>query len=279
MTTVWINGQGQDHLKLPHRGLAYGDGIFETLRIQHNRAPLLSAHLKRLAHSAHTLGFGTGFNIQSIEAQVLSVLSSGHNHCGVLKILVLRHHQGRGYAFVDGTPDVIVEFYPADLLPFGWELPPLQVGRCDSVVSVNRQLAGHKHLNRIDSVLAAAEVRAQQWDDGFRFVGDQLVEATSANVFTVKGNCLKTPEIDLAGVKGVAREHILALAPAHFDAVVVGEITESDVCEAEAVFVSNAVILLRQVGSFTLGTQRVEYTQQPPGLLQLINSLREEMSR
>lgn len=275
MVTMWINGKRQNHLTLPHRGLAYGDGIFETLRIQNHTAPFLTAHLTRLATSAQALLLAAPVQFAAIESLVLSCLSSLPEPIGVLKIILLRQHQGRGYGFEAGTPDVVVEFYPANDLPWGWELPALHLGHCQTPVSVNTQLAGHKHLNRMDSVLAMAEVQAQHWDDGLRFVGERLIEATSANVFLVKNNQLLTPSLNEAGVKGIARDIILSHATPFFDRVVVCEPTLSDVCDAEALFVTNAVLLLRQVASFSTAEQRIGYQSTPASLKRLIISLRE----
>lgn len=279
MVTLWINGKSEHHLTLPHRGLAYGDGIFETLRIQNHSAPFLSAHLKRLASSAQALFLADQKQMSAVEPLVLSCLSSLPEPTGVLKILLLRHHQGRGYGFESGMPDVIVEFYPSDEQPWGWALPALHLGHCQTPVSVNSQLAGHKHLNRMDSVMATAEVRGQHWDDGLRFVGDRLIEATSANVFLVKDNQLLAPSLKDAGVKGIARDIVLSHATGFFDQVVIGEPSLHDVCDAEALFVTNAVVLLRSVASFTTAEQRFEYHATPACLARFIESLREEYSQ
>ena len=248
MVTVWMNNNPQDHLMLPHRGLAYGDGLFETIRIQNREAPLFERHIKRLLASAHTLGIGDTSLSKSLPQQILNRIKELPAASGVLKVLVLRPQQGRGYGYVSSdVVDIIIEFYPADTTPYGWDLPPLRLGCCLTPVSVNTALAGHKHLNRLDSVLAMAECQTHQWDDGLRLAAGNVIEATSANVFLVRNNCLFTPELSSAGVKGIARGLIMERAVACFDRVEETTLTLEDVFTADALFLTNALVLLRRV--------------------------------
>ncbi len=277
MVTIWMNGSPQDHLMLPHRGLAYGDGLFETIRIHNRQAPLFARHLARLISSAHTLGFADDNLAATLPQQVRDRIQALPEAHGILKVSLLRQHQERGYGFLPGaSPDVVIEFYPAEKTPYGWDLPPVRLGCCVTPVSVNAALAGHKHLNRLDSVLAAAECQNQGWDDGLRFAAGTVVEATSANVFVVSNNRLLTPELSTSGVKGVARQLVLDRAATCFDRVDEATLTLADIRTADAVFLTNAVMLIRRVAQVVTTDQTVNYPLPCQGLDRLELLLKEE---
>jgi len=246
---IWLNGKQVDCLPLPHRALAYGDGLFETIRIDKGVARLLDRHLLRLTSSAMTLNFTLQDALVEISDKTANILHTmGNTASGVLKIILLRSHQGRGYRPTMGNSfDLIHEFYPADDLELGWKMKGINIGCCQSSVSVNSLLAGHKHLNRLDSVMAANECDINGWDDGVLFANDRVVEATSANIFIIKEDNLLTPKIDQAGVKGVTRDLILEEANNCFHGVLEKDLYVNDLLSADFIFITNAVIIARPV--------------------------------
>jgi len=107
---------------------------------------------------------------------------------------------------------------------------------CDLRLAEQPALAGMKHLNRLEQVLARAE-----WDDEFdeglcRDAADRVVCATSANVFAVIDGELATPAVERCGVAGVARAFILG-----HERVVVRDMLASELDRASEIFLSNAV--------------------------------------
>jgi 4-amino-4-deoxychorismate lyase len=192
------------------RGLAYGDGLFETIAVVDGQPKLLAAHLARLQRGARRLGI-TGVDLDVVRAALLSAAAVFSPH-GALKLMVTRGDGPRGY-----TP-------PIDQSPrwwlqqFAWTPPaelPTGARVAISSVRLGEQplLAGIKHLNRLEQVLARAENPASRADEALMLdSAGRLVCATSANVFMVREGQVFTPRMDRCGVAGVVRGALMAAA-------------------------------------------------------------------
>jgi 4-amino-4-deoxychorismate lyase len=206
--------------------------------------------------------------IDELRAEISRFLSSSGTDEGILKLIVTRGDGGRGYR-VDAGNEArrILMQRPLAQHPAQWWSEGVSIRHCDTRLGSNPALAGMKHLNRLEQVLARLE-----WDDAQIAEGlmcDQkgrIVEGVSTNLFLVSGGRLLTPVIDHCGVAGVMRGFILD--------VVAPELalnTEQVHCErallgaAQEVFLCNAVIgvwPVRQLGAkrWPLGpvTRRVQ---------------------
>ncbi|MBK6278525.1 MAG: aminodeoxychorismate lyase [Gammaproteobacteria bacterium] len=263
---VWVNATETNLVPAEDRGLAFGDGLFETMRLHGARVPLLERHLQRLQHGA--LRLRIALEIDELRAEISRFLSSSGTDEGILKLIVTRGDGGRGYRVDAGNESRrILMQRPLAQHPAQWWSEGVSIRHCDTRLGSNPALAGMKHLNRLEQVLARLE-----WDDAQIAEGlmcDQkgrIVEGVSTNLFLVSGGRLLTPVIDNCGVAGVMRGFILD--------VVAPELalnTEQVHCErallgaAQEVFLCNAVIgvwPVRQLGAkrWPLGpvTRRVQ---------------------
>jgi 4-amino-4-deoxychorismate lyase len=126
---------------------------------------------------------------------------------------------------------------------------PLTLRVCETRLGRNPRLAGMKHLNRLEQVLAGAELREPPVDEGLmRSTDDRIVCATAANVFMVRNSELLTPQISDCGVSGVMREVVLRMAAALGIAVAVGDYSLEDLARADECFLTNAVRGIRPIG-------------------------------
>jgi 4-amino-4-deoxychorismate lyase len=120
---------------------------------------------------------------------------------------------------------------------------------CETRLGRNPRLAGIKHLNRLEQVLAGAELREPGADEGLmRSTDDRVVCATAANVFLVRGGELRTPRISDCGVAGVMRDVVLRLAQVLGIHVEIGDYTLDDLAQADECFLTNSVRGIRPVG-------------------------------
>lgn len=208
----WINGAPGNCLSVADRGLAYGDGLFETIRISCGKPALISLHWCRLIEGCKTLGIP--LDISLLKAEVTAFLEANPMVFGVLKVIVTRGSGGRGYnpqgcvnpmrclslhPLVQRNPDPAVE---------GARVKPCSTRLGQSM------LAGIKHLNRLEQVLARSEWQGNHWDEGLVCDFDgRLIEGTMSNLFVVMDNgLLCTPDLSRCGVAGVARQFILERA-------------------------------------------------------------------
>ena len=228
------------------RGLAYGHGLFETILLSNGNLPLLSKHIERICRDAPKVGISVeSEHIRNCLEQFIDHLSVKSVYSGVVKIVLTAGTGGRGYATPEKIkPSVICTFsdLPRDL--FQQRQRGIAVRCCHYKLPINPALAGIKHLNRLDQIIARAEWRNPDYSEGLIFsTEDILVEAISANVFLkqMSGDWL-TPDISVAGVSGVMRS--LLLEEVFSDCgieVKVSNITKEQLSACEELFVCNSI--------------------------------------
>jgi 4-amino-4-deoxychorismate lyase len=226
-------------LPLDDRGLAYGDGLFETVLLFRGRPVWWDAHLERLARGAAALGIAAPD--RRVWQDDLAALLAGPAPLAerqVLKLILTRGSSGRGYA-----PDRsaaarrIVQLLPAPADRPDWRRDGIVLRWCALRLAEQPRLAGLKHLNRLEQVLARAE-----WDDPAIAEGllcrqdGQPVSATAANLFVVAGRRLLTPPVDRCGVAGVCRRFLLAQPEASEC-----ELDRQAVLQADELFLCNSL--------------------------------------
>jgi 4-amino-4-deoxychorismate lyase len=249
-----VDGSAASCVEGGDRGLAYGDGLFETLAMVDGRVLALDQHLERFERDAARLGLRAPPRATVIEE--MRRLTAGHDR-GVLKLTLTRGSGGRGYR----SPMPQHERRILSLHPW----PEIVVPRnglcafiCGHPLSTNPLTAGIKHLNRLDQVLASRHWPADDPFEGLMLDADGgLVEGTRSNVFLVRDQTLLTPLLDRAGVAGIVRAALIALAPAHGMAVEVRRIAPAEIGEAEELFITNSIIGVRSIAEVTTDRSRM----------------------
>lgn len=238
---ILVNGVETDHVHVGDRGLHYGDGLFETIVIRNGHPLLWERHLKRLGEGCKRLGIPMP-NAGDMECDAARVCAGAER--AVLKIIVTRGSGGRGYrAPREAVPTRIVAHYPWPDYPDEFCSQGVAVRICGTRLSSNPQLAGLKHLNRLEQVLARSE-----WDDPNIPEGlmmdsrDRIIEGTMSNVFLVRDGCLLTPDLSECGVSGIVRGVILERSNALSIPCRVTQLTRQDLQEADELFLTNSII-------------------------------------
>ncbi|GAB3103170.1 aminodeoxychorismate lyase [Lysobacter terrae] len=229
-----------DAVSADDRGLAYGDGVFETMRAVHGDVPWWTAHCERLRAGLQRLGIVTpdlALDLERAHTQAIELLAGDD---AVLKLIVTRGRGGRGYALpAEHVPTWILSRHP---LPPSIPGEGIAVRWCRTRLAVQPALAGVKHCNRLEQVLARAEWDAPEASDRDAFEGlmcssdGDVVCATAANLFVRRGGRWITPPVDRCGVAGICRGWLMAELRAEERRLDV-----TDVETADAVFLCNAV--------------------------------------
>ena len=222
------------------RGLAYGDGLFETALVHAGLVVWWPAHLARLSEGAARLRIPMP-DVAWLTTQLAGFTSQAPARA-VLKIILTRGAGGRGYASPDTVqPTVALSLHAAPPATSA----PLALRWCDTRLSIQPALAGLKHLNRLEQVLARGEWRDPAIDEGLMLDTEgQLGCATSANVFALRDGRWLTPPVHRRGVAGVARAWVLANEPTAAQC----ELSPADLETADALFLCNAVRGILPVG-------------------------------
>ncbi|MES1154411.1 MAG: aminodeoxychorismate lyase [Rhodanobacter sp.] len=231
-----VDGMAATQVSALDRGLAYGDGLFESIRLVGTVAPLWSRHMQRLTEGCARLQIPAPDPAQ-LWREALEV-SHGMPQ-SVLRITVTRGPGERGYALpASPQPTRVVAAFAPPQVAAEVHAQGVRMRVCSVRLAEQPLLAVIKHLNRLEQVLARAE-----WDDPAIADGvlldshGRVISATMANLFAVVDGELLTPSLDRCGVAGVARAEVLAAYPQ----ARVGELTLDTLLGASEVFLSSSV--------------------------------------
>src|SRR5690625_983137 len=190
------------------RGFAYGDGVFETVRVHNVSRSLWPVHVQRLLAGAYRLKFPVDLSKVRRSRDLLLAEAVRHETPqGVLKLILSAGEGERGYSRPQSVrPTLCLMFYPGSAPLGGAESTGLTVTLCEQWLAHSSALAGIKHLNRLEQVLARQELGARTDREGLLLDPEgMVVEATSSNLFCISDGRLITPDLTRAGVAGVAR--------------------------------------------------------------------------
>ena len=246
-----VNGVESTGLAVDDRGLQYGDGLFETMSAVDGRIRHFGLHLERLAKGCRRLRIPMPATVQ-LEHECSRVLEG--LGAATVKLIVTRGPGPRGYR-PPAEPSVSRIVLSSAARPRS-EHTALTVRMCETRLGQNPLLAGLKHLNRLEQVMACSE-----WDDPviaeglMQSMDGRLICATAANLFLVRGGCLLTPDIRDCGVAGVMRRLVLEIADRMGIPTRVDDLDAESLGQADEVFLTNAVAGIRPVGE-VLGSGR-----------------------
>jgi 4-amino-4-deoxychorismate lyase len=240
-----INGVVAASLPVADRGTAYGHGLFETMLMSGGAIPLWQRHSSRLVADAQVLGLSISKQTLDENLNNFVKLLTEQSQCsGVIKIIVTAGTGGRGYASPAlTTPQIICQF---SSLPDNLQQSRrtgVVLTQCQYRLPDNSVLAGIKHLNRLDQVIARSEWN-DEYADGVMYSSDGLlIETTCANIFVkTADHGWVTPELDQSGVRGVMRNLLVEQIFAETGLrVSEGEISQQQLASVSELFICSSV--------------------------------------
>ncbi|HWG28945.1 MAG TPA: aminodeoxychorismate lyase [Steroidobacteraceae bacterium] len=244
---VLVNGQAAGAgISWFDRGLHYGDGLFETIACRRGVARFLEWHLERLSLGCERLRIPL-HDLSEVRDEVRKLAREVDS--AIIKLMLTRGSAvARGYAPTGSEKPTRITFRQA------WPSED-PAARQDGVrvriaalrLGENPALAGLKHLNRLEQVLAKMESMdtpsAQSAQETLLFSSSgRLVSGSMTNLFIVRGSCVQTPRIDLCGVAGVMRRVVLSEAVRVGIPVEECALRAEDLQDAQEIFLTNARI-------------------------------------
>ncbi len=238
--TVLVNGVPGSGVGADDRGLLYGDGLFETLAVRAGRPLHWERHRARLERGCRRLAIACP-DAGVLRAEVEHV--AGPFARGVVKVVLTRGPGPRGYRPAAGAPTRIVSAHSPPSYPPARASEGVAVRWCATRLGRNPALAGLKHLNRLEQVLARAEWDEPEIAEGLmQDDGGAVIEGTMSNLFAVFDGVLVTPDLSECGVAGITRERILEHAGALGIAAQVRRIPAEALEAAQELFLCNTLI-------------------------------------
>jgi 4-amino-4-deoxychorismate lyase len=236
-----VNGKSGKLISIRDRGLLYGDGVFRTLLARAGHALHSQLHLQKIQQDCAKLGIVCPA-LSRLSDELHEVLVAHPD--GIIKLIVTRGQGARGYAPPHAaSPTHIWDVAPAPEYPGEWAASGVALHVCDTRLSEQPRLAGIKHLNRLENVLAAAEWSDAQIAEGLMLdAAGHVIEGTRSNLFMVRDGQLTTPDLSRCGVAGVQRDRVIAYAAARSISVQIRDVTLAEVLDADELFLVNSVI-------------------------------------
>jgi len=239
MKKILINGVENTSIDVRDRGFQYGDGLFETIAYKNNKLQFWDEHLARLQKGCERLSL----NVVDESLWLADIKKLQLNEDAVIKLIISRGVSGRGYVYTGGdsvtrvTASYVMPNYPQS------NAQGIKAVICKTPISISSALAGIKHLNRLDNVLARNEWHSSDIAEGFMFDNlGHIIEGTMSNVFCVLGDELYTPALEQCGIKGVMRQQVIELAQSLKIPVNIVDISKQNFLQMDAVFITNSLI-------------------------------------
>lgn len=237
---ILINGQPATDISVMDRGLQYGDGLFETMRVIEGDIPLWSYHIQRLRRGCERLLLSEPQESQ-LKQEISQLLANDGD--AIIKVILTRGQGQRGYRPpAQAAITRVVMRFDRQQLPASYWQSGIALCVCHTRLSTQPLLAGIKHLNRLEQILATNEIDENRYQEGLMCdYSDNIIEAVSHNVFAAMAGELLTPALTGCGVEGVMREVVLQLAQQENIPVKITTISKNELKLMDEVFLTNSV--------------------------------------
>lgn len=238
---ILVNGQPESSVEVTDRGLQYGDGLFETLAVINGQCPLWERHIHRLRQGCVKLSLSCPDEELLLKEAVELIADKPR---AVLKIIITRGLGERGYAFPvksHATRIMMSSSWP-EYPSKNWQ-HGIKVHVCATRLAQQPALAGIKHLNRLEQVLARNEWQDKAIAEGIMLdQDDNVIEGTFSNLFLINNGCLRTADLSLSGVAGVMRDYIIEQAGILGINTEIEKLGLNNLTHADEVFICNSLI-------------------------------------
>lgn len=236
-----INGHKADHISVFDRGFQYGDGLFETIEVLDGKPVFLSHHLQRLNAGCIKLKIPNS-NVQLLKDEIKLVCQNEKS--AVLKIIITRGIGGRGYRFPEKVESTrAIGTFPYPEYPEHYANEGISTFFCKTRLGLNPELAGIKHLNRLEQIMARAEWDNPDVQEGIMLdIYENVIEGTMTNLFYVKNCTVYTATLEFCGVAGIIRAVIKQLLIKNKVEFVEHRFNKAELLAADEVFVCNSII-------------------------------------
>ncbi len=250
-TVTVINAKFNNKISINNRNLQYGDGIFETCVIKNNKLLFWHKHYQRLKLGCDKLNIANVASTIYIR-DIKKLVNRSNIKNGVIKIILSRGNSKRGYSYSAIKPVRIVTI--SKLVHIHNDSFELSI--CTSGYGSNSALSGIKHCNRLENILASADITT---NDCIMLDNNNVISTTCANIFIVKNNILITPDTSNCGINGTRRDIILELATSINISYKIDKITIDDINSADEIFITNSILGIQKITKF----QNINYQQHP----------------
>ncbi|WP_438863167.1 aminodeoxychorismate lyase [Neptunicella sp.] len=255
-----VNGTASALLPIDDRAVQYGDGCFTTMAVSKGLVEFWSQHLQRLKDSCIALQID--FNQWQPLDQQVQQLALQHPDA-VIKIILSRGSGGRGYSCPEPQhPRYMLSVHAKPAHYAQWQQNGIVLGLSETRLAKQPQLAGIKHLNRLEQVLIKQSFATDIDDVLVCDIDGNMIETSASNLFWRQQGIWFTPQLDNAGVEGIMRNRIMERMQQQ--GIPVQQICASYqlLSQATEVFICNTLMKIVPVKRFQQRDLRIEHSRQ-----------------
>ncbi len=230
-----------------NRGLRYGDGLFETMKMTEGKIPFLESHLERLFQGMLLLGFEPPVHFTQcyLENKIYELSRLNDHTVGARVRLMIYRGNGSLYEPEDFLPHYIIETVP---FTGTTDTAGITAGIYDRARKAIDEFSHIKSNNYQPYAMAALHARKMGWTDGIVLnTQDNVCESSISNIFVIKNGIIITPSLSQGCIAGIMRKHLLQVLPARNFEVREDVVTVKMLQDADEVFLTNAVQGIRWV--------------------------------
>ncbi|MCW3092436.1 MAG: hypothetical protein JWP81_3505 [Ferruginibacter sp.] len=251
--------EGFSIIHADNRGLRYGDGLFETMKMQNGKIQFEDEHFSRLWKGMKILEFDIPklFTAEQLQHEIKSLVKKNqHEPAARIRLTVIRGDGGL-YDAVSHVPAYIIQSWPLTAGSGEWNTNGLVLGIYEATKKSCDILSHIKHNNYLPNVLAALTAKKQKWNDAILLnTYGRICETTIANIFAIKDGVVYTPSLNEGCVAGIMRRIMIRNLEQSDWPVIEQSLNRDDLLAADEVFLTNSMHAMRwvqNIGEVTYG--------------------------
>ncbi|MCC2326225.1 D-amino-acid transaminase [Bacillus wiedmannii] len=198
------------YIELEERGLQFGDGVYEVIRLYKGNFHLLDPHITRLYRSMEEIELSLPFSKAELIILLYKLIENNNFYeDGTIYLQVSRGVQARTHTFSYDIPPTIYAYITKKERPALWieygvraiSEPDTRWLRCDI-----------KSLNLLPNVLAATKAERKGCKEALFVRNGTVTEGSCSNFFLIKNGTLYTHPANHLILNGIIRQYVLSLA-------------------------------------------------------------------
>ena len=255
------------------RGLRYGDGVFETIKLKNNELILANEHFARLWKGMQLLQFDVPklFSPEKLTEEILKVCEKNKLNSARVRLGIFRGNGGL-YDAKNNFPNYIIQSWSLAEDSGTLNLNGLQLciyrdaqKSCDAFCNI-------KHNNYLPYFMGALFAKNKKCNDAVLLnIHQRICDSTFANIFIIKNEIIYTPDLNEGCVAGIMRKFIIQQLHTLGYTAIETAVSEEMIANADEIFLTNSIYNIRWVASIDNYDYTNNYTKKIVDALQQTN--------
>ncbi|MFD2726479.1 aminotransferase class IV [Hyunsoonleella rubra] len=243
------------HISINNRGYAYGDALFETIKVANGKLLFWEDHYFRLMASMRIMRMDIpmNFTMEFLEAQIRSTLeANGLENDNARVKLTVHRNEGGLYLPVQNAVGFNISVKPLDDAIFILKDDKYEVDLFKDYYVAPTLLSTLKTNNKAINVVGSIFANENDLDNCLLLnTNKMVVEALNGNIFLVKGNTIKTPPLSDGCLKGVLRTQLLAMDKGLGEySFIEDSISPFELQKADELFITNVITGIQPISKY-----------------------------